>query len=322
MTSAFRNATAGDLLTGQGAKAEFRHDVLRGLTRPERALPGKYLWDETGSRLFATVTKSPCYYATGAEMTLLREAAPDVATLVGPRPCIVEFGSGSCHKVEVLFAALPHARGYVAIDISEAFLEISLQAVRAAHPDLDVRHVCADYSRDLPTLPLLEGGSVLGFFPGTSIANMPPPDARRLLTRIREALGMGWLLLGLDPNRDASRLREAYGNPLMAAFHENLLRRMARELGASVRPEDFRHEARLIADPARVEACLVAQRATTIGIDEAAFPVKAGEGIRTDLSWKYAPDEFRDLAASAGWSSERGWTDPDDLFHLTLLRAR
>ena len=308
-------------LSIQDSAEEFRRDVLNGLAQPQKAIPGKYLWDEVGSGLFDEITETASYYATRAETALLREAAPDLAAFVGEQVCIVEFGSGACHKVDILLEALERPRRYVAIDISDDFLRHAVSAMQASHPDLDIRHVCADYSRELPLLPLSRSGAVLGFFPGTSIGNMPPREASSLLTRIREALGASWLLVGLDPNRDAGRIQHAYGSGLMAAFHENILRRMAREIDADLRVEDFRHEARVIADPARVEAHLVAQRRTAIEIVDTAFAFEAGESIRTDVSWKYTPSEFRDLAASAGWTSERSWVDPGNLFLLMLLRG-
>ena len=303
----------------EAAAEAFRRDVLAGLALPRKAIPGKYLWDEAGSRLFDEITASGSYYATAAEMALLREAAAEVAATVGPQGCIVEFGSGACHKVGVLLEALSCPRRYVAIDISDEFLRASLDGVRARHPGLDIRAVCADYSRQLPSLPLAREGGLLGFFPGTSIGNMPPREAGALLTRIRGALGTGWLLVGFDPNRHPDRLRDAYGNGLMAALHENILHRMARELGATLCAEDFRHEARLIPDPFRVEARLVARRATTIALGAARFALKSGEAIDTDVSWKYAPGDFHELAALAGWTCQRCWIDPQDLFRLTLL---
>jgi len=253
-------------------------------------------------------------------MALLRQAAPEVAATVASRACIVEFGSGASHKIRVLLDALDAPARYIAIDISEDFLSAAANRIRTDYPGLDVIHVCADYSHDLPTLPLAPQG-ILGFLPGTSIGNMDSGDAQRLLARIKTALGSGWLLIGQDPNRDPARLFGAYGSGLMADLHENVLRRMVRELGAELSPDDFAHEARIIENPARVEAHLVAKRPSAIKVGGQDFCLAAGESIRTDVSRKYTPDEFRDLVSSAGWSIAQRWMDRDELFCLYLLRT-
>ena len=46
-------------------------DVLEGLSRPQKALPGKYLWDETGSVLFDRICGTEDYYLTRREIALL-----------------------------------------------------------------------------------------------------------------------------------------------------------------------------------------------------------------------------------------------------------
>lgn len=314
-------AGAAEAAGADAPPGSFLRDVLDGLAQREKAIPGKHLWDEAGSRIFDAITRSQTYYPTAAEMTILPRTARDLAGMVGPDTCIVEFGSGAGHKVGVLLDALRGTRRYVAIDISGDMLGLAACRTRQAYPGLDVVPLRADYSRELPPLPLPPSGDVLGFFPGTSVGNMPPASAEGLLARIKRALGPSRLLIGLDSTRDASRLAEAYGGPLMAALHENLLRRMADELSAVLAPRDFRHEARLFPEPARVEAHLVARRATAIGIGEARFGLAAGESIRTDVSWKHAPGAFGDLAAAAGWHVERRWTDAREDVSLTLLRT-
>ena len=57
----------------------FLQDALAGLTAEPKTLPGKYLWDETGSDLFDRICHSADYYPTAQEMTVLPQAAADVA---------------------------------------------------------------------------------------------------------------------------------------------------------------------------------------------------------------------------------------------------
>ena len=308
-----------EIATVPDARAVFLADVLRGLSATPRSIPGKYLWDEEGSRLFEAIVGSAGYYQTGAEYALMGVALPAIAAILGSGAGIVEFGSGASRKIRQLLDALDAPARYLALDISRDFLEASAARIARDYPQVDVQAVCADYSRPLPFLPIERTRPVLGFLPGTSIGNMEPEGAMRLLAQLRTTLTPGFLLIGQDPNRDAALLRGAYEGPLMTAMHKNVLSRLELELGAEIESDAFAHESRTFVN--RVEPHLVALRDTRIEIGSRTIAIAAGESIRTDVSWKYASEEFTALAVAAGWSVERRWDDPRRCFCLYLLRA-
>jgi dimethylhistidine N-methyltransferase len=305
------------------SRAEFLDDVLDGLSRTPRSLPGKYLWDETGSLLFGRICESRGYYLTRRETALLGAAAPEVGRAVGLGASLVEFGSGASLKSRVVLGALPEPRRYVPIDIAEEHLTAAAGRIARDYPGLGVVPVHADYTKPL-ALPAAEGDRpVLGFFPGSTIGNFAPDAAVAFLRRVRSALGPSWFLVGADPNRDEATLSRAYADSegLMAALHGNLLTRIAHELGGEFDSAAFRHEARVRHDPPRVEAHLVARWAATCHVEGRMFRFAPGESIHTDTSYKYGPETFRGLAAEAGWGPVRCWLDEDGLFALHLLRG-
>jgi uncharacterized SAM-dependent methyltransferase len=93
------------------------------------------------------------------------------------------------------------------------------------------------------------------------------------------------------------------------------------EEGAELDPAAFRHEARVLADPPRVEAHLVARRATEWRLGGRTIGFAAGESLHTDDAYKYGPDAFRSIAARAGWAPVRHWPDADGRLGLHLLRG-
>ena len=297
----------------------FRADVLAGLMAPLRAIPGKYLWDEEGSRLFEAITSSSGYYQDRAERDLTTMALTEIGGRLGRAANVVEFGSGASRKIRQLLEALEEPARYVALDISRDFLEASAAAIALDYPQVEVHAVCADYSGPLPPLPIDRKHHVLGYVPGTSIGNMVPAEAAGLLAQIRATLAPGFLLIGNDPNRDPGLLQAAYEGPLMTALHKNLLTRLQRELGARVDPHAFRHESRTFEN--RVEPHLVALTDTQIGLGDRLIDIAAGDSIRTDLSWKYTIEEFSSLAVASGWTIARQWIDPQKRFCLHLLQA-
>ena len=70
-----------------------------------------------------------------------------------------------------------------------------------------------------------------------------------------------------------------------------------------------------------MEAHLVAIEPTEIAIDDHVFAFDAGDTIRTDVSLKYAPGGFAELAAKAGWAAVRCWTDAVSEYCLHVLRS-
>ena len=300
----------------------FLRDAMAGLLASPKRLPGKYLWDETGSILFDRICDHADYYPTGCERALLPRVARGIADLVGPGATIVEFGSGASRKIRTLFDALDRPARYVAIDISQQYLEASVGRLRPDYPAIEMITLCADYSGPV-RLPIVPDGPVLGFFPGTTIGNSLPHEAEALLARTRETLGPSRFLIGADPTQDAESLLRAYGgcDGLMPVFHLNVLERLRRELGAEIDDDVFAHEARILRDPFRMEAHLVAARPTTWRLGGKTIAFAAGESLRTDTSHKYEPKAFRALAERAGWVAERLWLDPDERFGLHLLRA-
>ncbi|MCJ2085964.1 L-histidine N(alpha)-methyltransferase [Methylobacterium sp. E-005] len=301
----------------------FLRDALVGLTAAPKTLPGKYLWDETGSDLFDRICHSADYYPTAQEMTLLPRAAAEVACHVGSGVTVVEFGSGASRKIRTLLDALPAPAAYVAIDISGPYLEAAIRRLAPDYPGIAMVPVCADYSKPV-TLPIQAGpGGILGFYPGTSIGNFDPREAGQFLERARTTLGPSLFLVGADGTTDPERLQRAYGaaDGLMAAFHRNILTRLNRECGADFDGDNFRHEIRLLPDPFRVEAHLVAIRPGTYRLGGQTIGFAASESIRTDTSHKYTAEAFQALARDAGWRPRALWQAEGGSFNLHLFQA-
>lgn len=310
-------------MAGDPEAAAFLRDALAGLSGQPKTLPGKYLWDAIGSDLFDRICAHPDYYPTRHEMTLLPEVAADVAGLVGSGVGVVEFGAGASRKIRVLLDALDRPRAYLALDISGDYLAAAIARLAPDYPAVTMTPVSADYSKPIHLPEGAAGPNVLGFFAGTSIGNFSPDEAGGFLARARDTLGASRFLVGADPTRDPARLERAYGgcDGLMPALHLNLLARMNRELGADFEVDNFRHEARVLDEPFRVEAHLVALRPAIYRLGGREIRFEPGESIRTDTSHKYTPDAFRALADRNGWRPNRLWLDQDGAFSLHLLQA-
>ena len=298
------------------AAASLRDEVLAGLALRPKAIAPKFFYDDRGSRLFDRICEQPEYYPTRTEIALLREIAVQVGELIGPDSTLIELGSGSNQKIRLLLDIIKPA-AYMPVDISRDYLFQEARAVAMDYPWLQVYAACADFSQSLQVPRPPQGRRTIVFFPGSSIGNFEPPEARRLLENVARLIGPdGGLLIGVDLKKDPAVLEAAYNDAqgVTAAFNLNLLRRINRELGGGFRLERFYHRAFYAADRGRVEMHLVSREAQQIKVAGRSFEFTAGETIHTENSYKYHPAEFAALAAAAGFTPLQTWTDPQRLF--------
>ncbi|MGE5518241.1 MAG: L-histidine N(alpha)-methyltransferase [Bacteroidota bacterium] len=303
---------------------DFRAAVLLGLSRRPRAIPCKYLYDAEGSELFDRITELEEYYPTRTEIALLQAAGPDIAARVGPGARVVEFGCGSMRKTRLLLAALARPATYVAIDVAREPLLLGARRLAALYPGMAVVPLVADFTRPLVLPPDGDGGdgAVLGFFPGSTIGNMCPTDARAFLRRAGRVVGAGGrLLVGVDTIKEPALLDAAYDDAqgVTAAFTRNLLTRANRELAADFDIDGFDHRAWWNARESRVEIHLVATRRQMVEIDGHRFAFRRGDVIHVEDCYKYSVEQFRWLARMGGFEPEAVWQDDARLFSLHLL---
>ena len=303
--------------------ARFRAEVLRGLRLPAKELPCKYFYDERGARLFEEICALDEYYLTRTELAIMRRHVGEMAGRLGPHCLLIEYGSGSGVKTRLLLDHRPDVAAYVPVDISGEQLAQSAEALAALYPGLEVLPVCADFTRRfrLPRPSYPADRRVL-YFPGSTIGNFGPTQATALLRGIGRRCGRGGgLLIGVDLKKDPAILEPAYNDArgVTAAFNLNLLRRINCELGADFRLDRYRHHAFYNAERGRIEMHLVSLEAQTVRIGRTRIVLAEEESIRTECSYKYGLDEFRALAAGAGWSVEQVWTDERQLFSVQYL---
>ena len=307
----------------QEAAARFRSDVISGLRRMPKSLPSKYFYDDAGSALFDRICELDAYYPTRAETEIMERHAEEMASILGPQCLLVEYGSGSSVKTEILLDHLPSPIAYVPIDISDRYLDISVARLRRRFPDLPILPVAADYTLrfDLPEVPAQPRRTIV-YFPGSTIGNFDPQPAADFLADIARVCGPdGGLLIGVDMKKDRATLERAYNDPegVTAAFNLNLLARINRELDGEFRLDRFAHRAFYNENEGRIEMHLVSLVDQRIRIGPEEIDFVEGETVRTEYSHKYSVAEFEDLAQTAGLGLARTWTDSANRFSVHYL---
>ncbi len=328
MPAGTRQATRDE--RASSTSASLRDEVLAGLGRTPRTLPPKLFYDARGAALFDAITRLDEYYLTRTELAILRRNAATIAASIGAGSVLLEYGSGEAEKVRII---LDRMRGdaapaaYVPIDVSGAQLERVAEELRDRYPEIPIIPIAADYT-SLDGLPLpreLRSARRVAFFPGSTIGNLHPEEARDFLERMAADCGPGGaIILGVDLRKDPEILHAAYNDSegLTAEFNLNILVHLNRELGATFDPDSFRHYAYYNPVAGRIEMHLVSLRRQLVSVAGHCIAFERGETIWTESSYKYTIPGLAALAAEAGLIVEERWTDPDELFVVVRLVGR
>ncbi len=298
-------------------------EVLEGLTRHPKRLSPKYFYDARGSALFEEITELDEYYLTRTEMGLFDTHASDIAEHIGDNVCLIEYGSGNSRKIRKLLEAVSPS-AYVPVDISNEHLQENARALHADFPTLHVYPVCADFTKPVAVPAAVDGLTRVGFFPGSSIGNFNPEDAREFLIGVRETVGSGGaLLIGVDRKKSVEILERAYNDArgVTAAFNLNALAHLNQRLDADFALDGFVHDARYNADEGCIQMFLRSTREQVVNVAGVAISFADGEMIHTENSYKYDTDEFIALAADASFALDSQWSDERGWFSLYLLRG-
>jgi L-histidine N-alpha-methyltransferase len=305
------------------------NDVLDGLTRPFKEIPAKHFYDARGSDLFEQICELPEYYPTRAERAILLARAEGIirGTAAGE---LVELGSGSAEKARILLAAMSRAgtlQRYVPLDVSESALEAASQELLDEFDKLTVHGVIGDFERHLGHVPEADGTPRIVALLGGTIGNFLPGTRRRLLREIGKLLGpRDRLLLGTDLVKDPRVIEAAYDDSagVTAEFNRNVLHVINRELDADFSPEAFEHIAFFDRKHEWIEMRLRSQRPCTVLVGDLGLRVDfaAGEELRTEISAKFTRARVEEDFHAAGLELDAWYTDPDELFALSLAARR
>ena len=134
----------------------------------------------------------------------------------------------------------------------------------------------------------------------------------------------GAMLIGVDLQKEPHILESAYNDSreITAAFNLNLLQRLNNEFGANFDLDQFAHRAIYNGNDGRIEMYLdsLADQSVIVGGETIEF--SEGEALLTEHSHKYTLQGFAEMADAAGFTVEKVWTDPDQLFSVQYCVRR
>lgn len=303
---------------------EVLQEVIDGLSKQQKSLPSKYFYDKRGSQLFDDICKLDEYYPTRTELKILSENIGDIVSNIGDQSVLVELGSGSSIKIRLLIDHLPTLAAYVPVDIASDHLLNSVELLKEDHKDLVVYPLNADYTKHF-TLPDISESykSIDAFYPGSTIGNFTPEEAREFLSRIAKTCGdKSGLLIGVDLKKNAGILNAAYNDSkkITAEFNLNIIYNINNLIDADFDTDKFKHHAFYDEDEGRIEMHLISKEKQIVNIEDHIFEIEKDETILTEYSYKYTVREFAELVRGI-YTIENVWVDENKLFSVQFLRA-
>jgi L-histidine Nalpha-methyltransferase len=316
-------------------------DVDKGLSANPKTLPAKYFYDDLGSNLFEAICDLPEYYLTRTERQILERCAAEIADLIGPCD-LVELGSGSATKTQVLFRAYSNSSApgvrpvrYIPIDVSGGMLKQSALELLAKYANLKIHGLVGTYDAALTNLPPVQQTQRLIVFLGSSLGNLDEEECDRLFSQVCDALNPGeYFLLGVDLQKPIEVLEAAYNDSqgVTAAFNLNMLRHLNTRFGGNFNLEQFEHQAIYNATLHQIEMHLRSRcdQSVTLETLDLTCRFQTHETIRTEISRKFDLGQLQAQLQQAVRTQHSGyrlnpvkvWSDPQQWFGLILSQLQ
>ena len=314
-------------------ETEFENDVYEGLSRYPKRLYSRYIYDETGDKLFQQIMAMPTYYLTDLELRILQEQKSAIAEqfkALGEPFELYELGAGDGKKTKILLKELIEQQlpfTYRPIDISSHVLEVLEKAVLNDIPGVDMASIQGTYFNTLRQIKTQSERPKVILFLGSNIGNLLHPQAVEFLSELKDCMGPNDLLfIGFDQKKNPQTVLDAYNDKegITAAFNKNLLHRINKELGGNFDPDAFTHWESYDPETGTARSFLVSKSAQEVRIEglELDINFKAWETIHTEISQKYDAPTIEWLCDQAGLETVCFFSDSRQWYCNYLLKAK
>ena len=311
-----------------GKSTNVIQDLKSGLKSDPKYIPGYFIYDRRGSKLFDRICELPEYYLTRTELQILENSAEEIIEPYQEHDTLVELGSGNLLKTDLLLKAfLKYRRNlrFFPIDISGEVLRESSSKLYESCPGIDVTACCGEYFDCLDYLGRF-GRRKLILWLGSSIGNFSKKDAIGFLKTLKGSLQRDdGVLIGIDLKKDPLTVERAYNDSegVTSHYHLNVLHRLNREFGADFKVDEFYHRSYYDSNRGRVEAFIISRCDQAVRIRDLDLKIifRQGEKVFNELSCKYDMAEIESLAYYSGFFLEGKWLDENEDFTLVSFKA-
>ena len=301
--------------------------ILQGLlNKKQKYILPKFFYDEKGSKLFNKITNLREYYPTKKELEILDNLKKKLKKNLPSSSTIVEFGSGSNKKINKFIKSLDRPKEYIPIDISKEYLFKNASSIAKKFTNLKVTAICADFNQAQKLNKILKDKKqIVSFFPGSTIGNYLPKNAKKLLKNFSKIIGKNsYLVIGVDLIKNTKILENAYNDKagVTAKFNKNILNVINNMSKSNFKVKDFKHKAFYNNKKNRIEMHLISKKKLTQSVYNKKIKISKDETIHTENSHKYSKNKFTKLVINSGFNIVKKFTDKKNYFGVFLLKVK
>ncbi len=300
-----------------------QQELIAGLTAENKYINPKYFYDKKGSELFEEITQLDEYYPTRTERSILTQYANEISDYVPKGSVIVEPGAGACEKIQLILEAV-HPKAYLPQDVSRRFLQQAAGRLKDKFKWLEIEPIVSDFSKPLVIPQRYQADDLYVFYPGSTVGNFEPENAKTFLSNMRKLVGdSGGMLIGMDLQKESSVIESAYNDAkgVTAEFNLNMLNNVNRHLDSKLDLQKFSHKAFYNNELNRIEMHLISNEDQRYELLNNELHFAQGETIHTENSYKFSLDCIEHLAENTGFKRVKTWMDKDELFSLNFFQS-
>lgn len=295
-------------------------DIVQGFFIWLCQLLFKYFYDVCGLVLFEQIICQFEYYLICIELKLLQDCVYDIVKVVGLCLYVVELGSGSGCKIELLLYVFIDLVVYILIEILCVVLLVSIMWFVQVLLDIEMLLVCVDFICLVQVL-VLQCLLVcwLLFFFGFMLGNFVYVDVVVLLWVMCQIMGVdGLVLIGIDLYKDLVLIELVYNDVVgvIVDFIFNLLCWFNCEIGSDFDFDGFCYWVCYSVLCLCIEIELVSICVQIVYVGGCVFDFVDGEVMMVEYSYKYIDVLFVLLVVEVGLCVSVVWNVFELVFGL------
>ena len=299
--------------------------ALEGLFLNSQAfLPPRFFYDSLGGLLFEAITRLEEYTPTKDELSIFQSRIREIKEALPSDICLVDLGAGNCSKAEkVLPEVCPKI--FLAVDLPSQFFRNSVKRLKNSLSNQKIYALEKDFTSGLflSEIAQIVGDTIYNldkvlFFPGSTIGNYSPEDAKNFLMSIDHDS----IIIGVDLIKSEREMINAYDDSLgvTAAFNKNALLNANTLLGTDFEVKNWVHKAIFNSSESRIEMHLMAKCTQSINSPVGKRVFTEGESIHTENSYKYSPESFKNLLSNSGYDDIQNFLHPSNRYGVFVAK--
>ena len=304
----------------------FAEELAQSIRKKQKSINPKFFYDQKGSKLFEKICKTPEYYLTRSEISILNNLDGKLQHHLRGNFRLVELGSGSSQKTRILIDILTNQQKHVEyfpIDVSN-ILKSSSMILQSDYKKLHITGIIDNYESGLEFIKNYDGMKNLIVFLGSSFGNFEPENGIAFLRKINSLMNDDDLfLIGLDLVKSKDILYSAYDDSqgITSQFNLNILSRINSELGGNFDKRKFTHHVVYNESKQKIEMYLRSLIKQTVEIPNADLILEIDENelIHTENSYKYTIPQIEQMFTTSGFLIRDIWYDEKGYFSSVLL---